>query len=278
MTWRAIHQHTLVDPRLASQPAEVRDLFTRLVVFADSHGRLVGHPLSLQHQLSLYGWTPTETAQRLAMLCAVDLVKWYGTTEHDSIIEVLGFDATQHIRSKGAPQLPARQSHHADGVEVFAHLVLNPCGTGAAPVQHQCSTSADPVLPTDNTDNTIHEKNAAIETVALHFAQCAQHKRTTLNARDQKRLTLVLQEFTVGDVCEYLTTALDGGWYWDVKRGAQRRRNAIPTLFNIKPDKAGRTFKDKIRGHWPDKVTPQPTAKETAQQRQTLATTLNGEW
>ena len=280
MAWRKIQQNQMLDPRVASMPAQTQILYIRIVVFSDAHGRTMGHPLTLQHQLMLVGWTPTDTAQHLQALHLAGLIDWYGSTDTDAIVQVVGFDESQGhqlIRGRGEPTLEQRGTHHIDGSEIFGSLLQHHSSSSAAVVQQQCSSAAAAQQSReDREDREDIKNNDPITKIEHVFKDATKMIDHTFNDRDIKRLNLVLCDHKVSSVADYLTRALKAAWFWDEKRGMSRRRNAIPTLLNVKKDSAGRTYHQKIVGHWPKQ---QEQQEQTSQQPDDMqARTLRGDW
>lgn len=277
MAWRKIQQDQLVDPRFVSMPAESQNLFIRIQCFSDAHGRIGGHPLTIQHRLVLVGWTPTDTAQHLTMLYDAGLIDWYGTTPSDCVIQVVGFDDTQGwqlIRSRGESTIVQRGSNHIDGPDLFPELVQHHRSTSAAPPQHHNSTTAVSQLPrVERERRDLYKAQDWITKIELVFQSSTQLLDHKFNDRDLKRLEQVTSEYTLDVVTEYLQKALKAKYFWDQSKGKSRRKNAIPTLFNVKKDKAGRTYHQKIRGAWPD---PQTKIPQTEQDQHLK--TLRGDW
>ena len=225
--WRAIHQKQLLDPRMYAQPAENERLWLRLTVNADSHGRITGHPLTLKHTLMLLDWTPTDTAERLFMLCTAGLVDWYGMTELDSVVEVADFSETQSIRRIGQAQLPPRGTKHRDGSEIFGHMLTrsNPVDSRTTP-GHSGSTPANRTIqvnkravanPVVNGSKPVTDQGTPSDDgLSLVADAWRKHTRRSrkLTRDEEKRISSVLRKHTADEVCEYLASALRDPWYW----------------------------------------------------------------
>tara|TARA_Y100000593_G_C4234686_1_gene298879 strand:- start:121 stop:972 length:852 start_codon:yes stop_codon:yes gene_type:complete len=279
--WRAIPQDLLLDPRVAILPPQAQNLLIRLIVFADSHGRLQGHPLTLQHQLMLVGWTPSDTAQHLQALVGAGLVIWYGLSDAQAFVQVVGFDETQPnklLATRGQSRIDPPSQDHTQGCDLFAQFLQDHHRTTTGtPVEHHRTTTGTPVEHHGAQDkireNKIRKNSTPIEQIRLAFGQAIKVDNFKLTDKDHKRLLLVLQDHTVDQVVGYLTAAIQHKWFWDEKQGKARRKSAICTLLNRRKDKAGRTYKDKIKGHWPEK-----SPGQTVAQAQKEADTLAGVW
>ena len=290
MTWRAIHQSQLLDPRLYSAPAEIERLYVRLVCFSDSYGRLPGHPLTLQHMLTLIGWTPTDTADRLTMLHVSGLVDWYGTAPHDAVVQITGFDSTQKVRRLGSPQLPARTDEHHDGPILFRDLTtttpgLLPDHSRTTPglqrnIYRYKSPATNPVTGPKTRQDLPSDDGLLLVSDAWR-----QHTRRSrqLTPDETKRVLQVLQVHDAADVVAYLADAMRDPWYW--KTGPTGRplihRRDVCCVF---PIKGPLTWQRRLSNFMePDQAGPAPSTPslnyepdDTTAAAADLAATLGG--